>query len=167
MAKMKRIKSIQLLSLLLVFGLFSACEGDITFNGLPQPVQGLISQNYSSSTITRIEREYDEPYCYEVYLSNGVELYFDCDGALLYARSYSLCIFFFGCSQGIRIYACYVLFAQYLARKCDHVGNINAERAVAASAQHTIMPDKVGHFMQVLPFPRGIKQQQPTPTPTR
>jgi hypothetical protein len=84
MAKMKRIKSIQLLSLLLVFGLFSACEDDITFNGLPQPAQDLINQNYSSSTITRIEREYDEPYCYEVYLSNGVELYFDCDGVLLY-----------------------------------------------------------------------------------
>ena len=69
----------------LAFAFFaSACEADrIDPDGLPQSAQDLISQNYSELSILRIEQDNDDSYCYEVYLSNGVELYFDCEGVLL------------------------------------------------------------------------------------
>ena len=53
---------------------------------LPAPALAHIQSQYSQYTIIYAEREEDddEPYRYEVKLSNGVELYFDADGNLVY-----------------------------------------------------------------------------------
>lgn len=53
---------------------------------LPAPALALIQSQYAQATIIYAEREEDddEPYRYEVKLSNGVELYFDADGNLVY-----------------------------------------------------------------------------------
>ena len=51
-------------------------------NQLPQAILDYIAQNYPNVTITKAERD-DDDYYYEVYLSNGLELYFDLEGNLI------------------------------------------------------------------------------------
>lgn len=55
----------------------------VPVSSLPAAITTYISQNYPSETIVWAEMDDDE---YEVYLSDGTELYFDLNGTFLYAE---------------------------------------------------------------------------------
>ncbi len=63
----------------------SSCDDDtpVPVSSLPAAITTYISQNYPSETIVWAEMDDDE---YEVYLSDGTELYFDLNGTFLYAE---------------------------------------------------------------------------------
>lgn len=54
----------------------------VPISSLPQSIANYVSANYPGETIVWAEWDDDE---YEVYLSNGLELYFDINGNFLYA----------------------------------------------------------------------------------
>ncbi|MEO1435241.1 MAG: PepSY-like domain-containing protein [Bacteroidota bacterium] len=61
---------------------------NIDYDELPQSVQDYLAQNYPNAEICEIDEEddADEPYRYEVTLTNGLELYFDANGNFLFAE---------------------------------------------------------------------------------
>lgn len=77
-----------LLLLGLSLGLMSCQYQRIAPDELPTAAQEYLEQNYPDVDIRRVKRDRDgdESYCYEVWLRNDVEVYFDCDGSFLFTE---------------------------------------------------------------------------------
>lgn len=84
------MKKINLLILSFVAVLIAACgDEDVMVgpNNLPANAVSYINEHRSDQSISLViqDLDNDEPYCYEVELNNGEELYFDCAGNFLFA----------------------------------------------------------------------------------
>ena len=60
-------------------------------------------------------------------------------------------MFFSGPANGVGVASVDALGAQNPAGKRNHIGNIYAEGAVAAPAEHTVPKDKLSHFFHLHP----------------
>ena len=75
-----------LLLLCLSFSLLACQYERLQPDQLPEAAQDYLAQAYPGVDIRRVKRDRDpdESYCYEVWLRNDREVYFDCDGQFLF-----------------------------------------------------------------------------------